>query len=304
MNHTRTIRLLGVTVWSECASTARERYYAKVQQPTTLPTVQFNPSDPKPKIGISAIAFSNPDGTLVATKNDNMPNTVWIWSIKLLRPFAVLVHLSPVKAINWHPTIPDLLMIQCVAESSDDSTASPEQGMVYLWSKTWGKPRTVHIPMQKVTGNIWAKWVSTPPPSRSNNSSVASTSPQPFAGRIRRSHSPTEEVDTRPMLLFGDREGFIVGYVEDEPVPDGDVEQDDGRAWSNVDWDYYSTPNDAPKRTLSNGSVHSTLSIPPVGVRFTDNNNREDMAAAVSTKKEVDDNFEYRVRKQSVSIRT
>lgn len=275
MNHTRTIRLPGVTVWSECASTARERYYAKVQQPTTLPTVPFNPSDAQPKIGISAMAFSNPDGTLIATKNDNMPTTVWIWSLKLLRPFAVLVHLNPIKSIDWHPTIPDLLMIQCNAENSGDEQA--DSGMVYLWSKAWEKPRTVQIPLPKVTGNIWAKWVSTPRPSRSNNSSVASTSPQPFAGRIDRSHSP-DETDTRPMLLFGDREGFIVGYVEDEPVPDGEVQQQedgeygDGRTWGNVDWDYYSPSNDVPKRTLSNGSVGSTaaVSIPAAGVRFAE----------------------------------
>jgi len=310
MNHTRTIRLPGVTVWSECANSAGKRYYDKVQQPTTLPTLQFNPSDPTPKTGISAMAFSNPDGTLVATKSDNMPSSLWIWSIKLLRPYAVLVHLNPIKSFTWHPSIPDLLMIQCenAGEGSLDST-----GVVYLWSSTWKEPRTIQVPMEKITGSNWAKWVVTPRPSRSNNSSVASTSPQPYNGRIDRSHSPGDEVDKRPMLLFGDREGFVVGYVEDEQLQEDEMEQDDmteSRPWanSNIDWDYYSPSRDIPKRTPSSASHCSNLSIP--GSRLFDISKSRGGLGAVSeparnSQQDADETFEYRVsRKHTVSVRT
>ncbi|KAI5856912.1 hypothetical protein BZA05DRAFT_161638 [Tricharina praecox] len=312
MNHTRTIRLPGVTVWSECANSAGKRYYDKVQQPTTLPTLQFNPADPTPKTGISAMAFSNPDGTLVATKNDNMPSSLWIWSIKLLRPYAVLVHLNPIKSFTWHPSIPDLLMIQC-ENAGDDSVDS--SGVVYLWSSTWKEPRTIQVPMEKITGSNWAKWVVTPRPSRSNNSSVASSSPQPYNGRIDRSHSPGDEVDKRPMILFGDREGFIVGYVEDEQVQEDVMEQDDmeNRGWanSNIDWDYYSPSRDIPKRSLSSASQSSNLSIP--GARLFDVNKSRGGLGAVSEparnsspmQQDADDTFDYRVRrKHSVSVRT
>ena len=128
MNHTRTVQLPGVTVWSETAIDGQVRRYDQVPQPCTLPTVAFNSSDPQPKIGISTMEFNNPDGTLVATKNDSMPSTVWIWSLKLLRPYAVLVHLNPVKYISWHPTISDLLLIQCAGQGGE----SGQGDVIYL----------------------------------------------------------------------------------------------------------------------------------------------------------------------------
>jgi hypothetical protein len=308
MNHTRTIRLPGVTVWSEFAGPNRERYYAQAQQPTTLPMVHYNPTDPNPRIGVSAMAFSNPDGTLVATKSDNMPSSLWIWSLKLLRPYAVLVHINPIKSFTWHPSIPDLLMIQCASDGGDNTPDS--SGMLYLWSSSWLQPRAIQVPMEKVVGASWAKWVVTPRP-RSQNSSIASTSPQPYTGRIdRRSNSPGDDFDKRPMILFGDREGFTVGYVEDEPVPQEAADQE-GRNWGNVDWDYYSISRDIPKRTSSAASQHSTLSIP--GAHFYDINKSRGGLGAVSestsgppsAQKETDDTFEYRLgRKQSVSVHT
>jgi len=276
--------------------------------------VQFNPSDPTPKSGISAMAFSNPDGSLVATKNDNMPSSLWIWSIKLLRPYAVLVHLNPIKSFTWHPSIPDLLMIQC--ERSGDDSIDPS-GVIYLWSSTWKEPRTIQVPMEKITGSNWAKWVVTPRPSRSNNSSVASSSPQPYnTSQTDRSQSPGDELDKRPMLLFGDREGFIVGYVEGEQVQEDEMEQDDmaeSRAWSNanIDWDYYSPSRDIPRRSLSSASQSSNLSIP--GLRLLDVSKSRGGLGAVSEptrisspiQQDSNDTFEYRVRrKHSVSVRT
>lgn len=203
-------------------------------------------------------------------------------------------------------------MIQC-ENAGDDSVDS--SGVVYLWSSTWKEPRTIQVPMEKITGSNWAKWVVTPRPSRSNNSSVASSSPQPYNGRIDRSHSPGDEVDKRPMILFGDREGFIVGYVEDEQVQEDVMEQDDmeNRGWanSNIDWDYYSPSRDIPKRSLSSASQSSNLSIP--GARLFDVNKSRGGLGAVSEparnsspmQQDADDTFDYRVRrKHSVSVRT
>lgn len=336
MNHTRTIRLPGVTVWSECASSssARDRYYAQVPQPTTLPTVAFSPSDADPKSGISAIAFSNPEGTLVATKCDSMPSTVWIWSLKLLRPYAVLVHLNPVKSIDWHPTIPELLMVQCAPEDKSSSAEAGAGMMVYLWSTTWKQPRAIHMPLAPAAPTTtpttptttWAKWVRTPPPSRSTSSSVASTSPQPYTGRITRSHSPQEELDKRPMILYGDREICAVGHIEDEPIPD--VEEDMGddadvidtnrdtattattsfsspenRNWSCLDWEYY-LPNGLPKRTLSSASRSSNLSLPAVRLHHDGHKPHGGGLEKVSSEsnKECEDTFG--VHKPGVSVVT
>ena len=188
--------------------------------------------------------FNNPDGTLVATKNDSMPGTVWIWSLKLLRPYAVLVHLSPVKSISWHPTISDLLMIQCTGESGDQASG----GVVNLWSSGWKQPRIIPVPLGKLSGSVTVKWVLTTAPPAHGTSSTGSTVPA-FTGSVadRRSHSPEKE-EHRPMFLFGDKEKYLVGYVEDEAIPDevedldmlteevDELVDNQNSSWGQVEW--------------------------------------------------------------------
>lgn len=322
MNHTRTIRLPGVTVWSECIKSPKERYYAQVQQPTTLPMIASNPSDSQPKVGISTIAFNNPDGTLIATRNDSMPTTVWIWSLKLLRPYAVLVQLNPIKSISWHPTIPDLLMIQCAPDSSIGEPLK-SQGVVYLWSATWGQPRAVTVPMDRLSGSTWARWILTAPPaSNATTSSSASTSPQPwgYSGIDRRSRSPEKDADKKPMLLFGDKDGYIVGWVDDEPVPEdeegGDTSIDSRygaplagkRPWDPVDWEGYSPNNALPRRTLSSASTVAKSYIRQENRSGTNSRGGLGSVSGESSsgraQSEVEDSFDYKQRGQNVRVRS
>jgi hypothetical protein len=113
-------------------------------------TIASLPTDVNQKTGISVIAF-NADGTLITTRNDSMPTTVWIWSLKLLSPYAVLVQHSAVRSVQWHPTCPDLLMFQCVHE----------ERLVYLWSSRWEQPRIVGMPSEKLAGRQEARWIRT-----------------------------------------------------------------------------------------------------------------------------------------------
>lgn len=242
MNHTRTVRLPGVTVWSEIIAEGNNRHYEQVPQPCTLPTAPFVSTDAQPKIGISTMEFNNPDGTLVATKNDSMPSTVWIWSLKLLRPYAVLVHQNPVKSISWHPTISDLLLIQCAPEGGDSA-----QGVVYLWSSAWQQPRAIPVPLGKPSGSIFVKWVLTSP-SAQGTSSTGSTAPPLTGGTSdRRSNSP-EKDENRIMFLFGDKEKYLIGYVADEFIPDEIEDSENAHeeleelvdsqdpSWGKMDW--------------------------------------------------------------------
>ncbi|XP_037355400.1 WD repeat-containing protein WRAP73 isoform X2 [Talpa occidentalis] len=73
-----------------------------------------------PKIGIGALAFS-PDNCFLATRNDNVPNAVWIWDVRKLRLSVVLEQRAPVRAFQWDPQRPRLAV--CTAGSK-----------VYLWS--------------------------------------------------------------------------------------------------------------------------------------------------------------------------
>ncbi|KAF5917412.1 hypothetical protein HPG69_007006 [Diceros bicornis minor] len=88
--------------------------------PVALQTLKPVADRANPKIGIGALAFS-PDNYFLATRNDNIPNAVWIWDIQKLRLFVVLEQLSPVRSFQWDPQRPRLAI--CTGGSK-----------VYLWS--------------------------------------------------------------------------------------------------------------------------------------------------------------------------
>ena len=77
------------------------RYETK-DTPFSIPVRKPNPKEADPKMGVSNLKFS-PDSSLLASKNENMPNTVWIWSVKKVRLTAVLTHLNEVKCFAWDP---------------------------------------------------------------------------------------------------------------------------------------------------------------------------------------------------------
>lgn len=85
----------------------------------------------------------------MATKNDFVPTTVWIWSLRSGKAVAVLVHHSPVKNIAWNSQQADLLLIHC---------AIPEPA-VHLWSATWDASRVVTLPLERVGGRLEASWL-------------------------------------------------------------------------------------------------------------------------------------------------
>ncbi|KAH0552996.1 hypothetical protein GP486_006807 [Trichoglossum hirsutum] len=194
LDHTSTIKLPRVPVWQEQVSASGQRSYITAAQPMCPPTVSSLPTDANPRVGISTIAFNNPDGTLIATRNDSMPTTVWIWSLKLLSPFAVIVQHSPVRSISWHPTVPNLLMIQC----------NNDQGVVYLWSSTWERPRIVTTPLDRLLGKHDAKWIRPETP----RFEVSSPYPGMEDARARQ--------ENRPMMMSGDFGSYFIGYVEEE----------------------------------------------------------------------------------------
>jgi hypothetical protein len=151
LDHTATIQLAtDAEVWQEEISPVLQRAYKTVSQPIAPPTAPTTPSDPIPKTGLSILAF-NADGTMVATKDDSAPTTVWLWDLAKLAASTVLIQHSPIKKISWHPTLPYILLIQC---SHDEPT-------IYLYDTVSAVPYPLVLPIKKSAGKFEAKWLPT-----------------------------------------------------------------------------------------------------------------------------------------------
>ncbi|EPS43249.1 hypothetical protein H072_2774 [Dactylellina haptotyla CBS 200.50] len=156
MRHLTEVKILATDVWSEELSVQGERNYTLITPPVNLPTVESVASDPNPKTGVSVLSFS-PNNILVATKDEKMPSSVWIWSLENLRTLAVLVQLSQVKAIQWHPSRGDLLAVVCGADPSNVTANNIPS--VYLWSQHWDYPRTIQVSRDLVAAHLWLRWI-------------------------------------------------------------------------------------------------------------------------------------------------
>jgi hypothetical protein len=151
LDHTATIQLVaGAEVWQEEISPAMQRSYKTVSQPFAPPTAPTTPSDQVSKIGLSILAF-NADGTMVATRDDSTPTTVWLWDLTKLAAAIVLIQHSPVKRLSWHPTLPYILLIQC----------THDEPIIYLYDTVSTVPSPINFPIQKNSGKLEFKWLHT-----------------------------------------------------------------------------------------------------------------------------------------------
>ena len=85
-----------------------------------IPSIKVLSDKPNPQLGIGLMEWSH-DGQFIASRNDNMPNTVWIWEIQSLTLKAILLHMQPVKNFSWCPKNNDLAI--CTAN-----------GKIFFWS--------------------------------------------------------------------------------------------------------------------------------------------------------------------------
>ncbi|KAF2843548.1 WD40 repeat-like protein [Patellaria atrata CBS 101060] len=115
LDHAPTIHLPTGEVWQETVSTSSPRRLTMAPQPFTPPIAPTTPSDSSLKQGVSLISF-NSDGTLVATRSDSFPTTVWIWDLTRLTPLTVLVQHSAVRQLLWHPSRSELLLTHCTQD--------------------------------------------------------------------------------------------------------------------------------------------------------------------------------------------
>nr|XP_056721356.1 WD repeat-containing protein WRAP73 isoform X1 [Euleptes europaea] len=94
--------------------------YEIAELPISLHHVKPAVDRANPRIGVGMLAFSS-DNCFLATRNDNIPNAVWIWDMQKMKLFVVLEQLCPVQLFQWDPCRSRLAV--CTANSR-----------IYLWS--------------------------------------------------------------------------------------------------------------------------------------------------------------------------
>jgi hypothetical protein len=99
-------------IWQESVSATNVRSFAQSPQPTSPPQTRAKSSTEPSEAGVAEARF-NADGRYLATRDENMLSTVWIWDTSTLRAHAVLIHHNNVRRMQWHPTQHDLLLLDC-----------------------------------------------------------------------------------------------------------------------------------------------------------------------------------------------
>jgi hypothetical protein len=120
-----------------------------------LPPTSATPATAESRTGTNALSF-DVSGTLLATRVEDMPSTVWIWDVGNRSLRAVLILHAPIARIAWHPTITELLMIRCEGEEN--------KGRAQLWDPSWEMPKIINfgtqVPEGKIIGKSIVRWLN------------------------------------------------------------------------------------------------------------------------------------------------
>lgn len=106
--------------------------YEVAQESVSLHYVKPAIDRANPKVGVGMLAFSL-DNCFLATRNDNIPNALWIWDIQKMKLFVVLEQLCAIQLFQWDPRQSRLAI--CTANTR-----------VYLWSPAGCV--SVQVPME------------------------------------------------------------------------------------------------------------------------------------------------------------
>ncbi|KAM8927069.1 WD repeat-containing protein WRAP73 isoform 2-T2 [Pelodytes ibericus] len=115
--------------------------YDIVQAPVNLRVIKPDSDRANPELGVGKLAFS-PDNRYLASKNDNMPCSVWIWDIQKMSLFVVLEQSSAVRSLAWDPIHPRLAI--CTGNNK-----------VYLWSPSGSVSVQVPVEAFNVLSMAW-----------------------------------------------------------------------------------------------------------------------------------------------------
>lgn len=133
-----------IPVWQEHLSLESVANFERALQPILPPSLSVQAGQ---KTGVPFISF-NTDGTLLASRHDAVPNTIWIWSPHKMMPEAVLVCRLPIQQCVWHPKDKDKLLMTCASK----------EPVAYIWQRDQ-RPWATPIPLDSGALKYEAKWL-------------------------------------------------------------------------------------------------------------------------------------------------
>ncbi|KAI0460440.1 hypothetical protein F5B21DRAFT_8025 [Xylaria acuta] len=145
-------------IWQEQSDPrARQRAvpsFIKATQAVSAPGLSPN-NVPDERHGCNLAKFDS-SSTLLASRLEDAPSTVWIWDVPTSELRAVLMYHASVTKVEWHPSQSELLLVRCEGEGSS---------LVFVWDPLSHGPRPIefsrHLPSAKVTGRTDATWLET-----------------------------------------------------------------------------------------------------------------------------------------------
>ncbi|KAI0533161.1 hypothetical protein GGR58DRAFT_129249 [Xylaria digitata] len=129
--------------------------FIKATQAVSPPGLSLN-SISGTRHGCSLAKF-DPSSSLLASRLDDAPSTIWIWDIPTSELRAVLMYHANITKVEWHPSQSELLLVRCEGEGYS--------GLVFVWDPLSNGPLPIdfsrHLPSTKATGRTDATWLET-----------------------------------------------------------------------------------------------------------------------------------------------
>ncbi len=101
------------------------------------------------------MAFDS-SSTLLATRLDESPSTLWIWDVNVPELRAVLIFHAAVSSATWHPKMPETLLVSC--------DGPQHRGLAFIWDRLSSGPRSVDFAQQcpgsTVVGKPQYRWLN------------------------------------------------------------------------------------------------------------------------------------------------
>lgn len=134
-----------VPVCQEVVSASKARSYLLAPHPVSPPLSRRKASEIPKEMGVAEMAFSC-DGRYLATRDERMLSTVFLWDMATFKPKAVLTQHANVRKLQWHPSDGNTLLIDC------------GESIAYYWDL-----RSVQPPVpiaSKLSGTVTFTWIS------------------------------------------------------------------------------------------------------------------------------------------------